>query len=321
MSIVKFRFENCRVNMDGTNMKSVQFKTAPGITAYSLRNALAVMLGELPVTFLQPKSGNMNAMRNTPAGGVTQWWVKNELIRLHTMLYDMAKSARIVYDADYSRLNRYKEVISAQRCGEQKEQCYGKVGPSDIQFNGKTYENTDHNYPFTYSAMRDLFYPVWEEFEYVAVSVCKKDLRSMTGWDVLTAMAQEYQNGNVSVCTLQYHMEESSESLIRKFSEILKSGKISETGSIIRNKVDVLFQQYSFAPRTPAECTVRMSGDIYIDVNEEHYQRFVNGCGYSTLDLGVITLLEGESGDNSKFDSIEETHGIPPVETPEIIVG
>ena len=64
-----------------------------------------------------------------------------------------------------------------------------------------------------------------------------------------------------------------------------------------------------------------MSGDIYIDVNEEQYQRFVNGCGYSTLDLGVITLLEGESGDNSKFDSIEETHGIPPVETPEIIVG
>jgi hypothetical protein len=64
-----------------------------------------------------------------------------------------------------------------------------------------------------------------------------------------------------------------------------------------------------------------MSGDIYLDVNADIYQRFVNGCEYSTLDLGIITLLEGESGDNSKFDSIEETHGIMPVETPEIIVG
>ena len=328
MSIVKFRFENCRVNMDGTNMKSVQFKTAPGITAYSLRNALAVMLGELPVTFLTSKPGNMKNMRNTPAGGVTQWWVTDELIRLHTILYDMAKSARIVYDADYSLLNRYKEVISAQHCGEQTNDCcIHQASELDIWFNGKLYPKTGHNHPFTYSEMRDIFYPLWEEFEYVAVAVCKKDIRSMSGWGVLETMAQEIQHGNGAANTLMTHMESSDKYLIRRFAEILKSGVLysgreNSAGSLITNtKTDVILRQYSFAPRTPAKCTVRMSGDIYLDVNSNIYQRFVNGCEYSTLDLGIITLLEGESGDNSKFDSIEETHGIMPVETPEIIVG
>ena len=321
MSIVKFRFDNCRVNTYGTNMKSAQFNADIGISAYSLRNALAVMLGELPVTFLKPTSGNMNTMRNTPAGGVTQWWVTDELIKLHSALYGLAKSARVVYDADYSKLKRYREIISAQRCGEQREQCYGQVGPSDICFNGKTYEGTNNNRPFTYSAMRDVFYPVWDEFEYVAASVCKEDIRAMSGWDVLGRMTAEFHNGSPAVGTLIAHMEASDKSLVKRFAEVLKTGYLESSGSLIRNKTDVLLRQYSFNPRTPAECTVRMGGFLYIDIPRDMYERLIRGSGYSTLDLGMITLLEGESGDSSEFNDIGQTGGVPPVGTPEIIVG
>ena len=255
-------------------------------------------------------------------GGVCNAWATDAIIKKHTEFYALAKTAKIVYETDVSSkaMNNYSETLSAPHSGEQGRDCDSPHN-SDIEFNGTLYENADHTQRFTFSTLQDVFWPVWDSFFPLAIRVCKCDIRNYDGWRVLTELTHAYSSGDAEVAQLVAKMESTGIDRFGKFIDIIKTGKIKSARSLIRNGETLLIRDASFAPRRPAKCRARLDGWIYLDVDKPLFEEFMNGCRYSTLDNGMLTIVENKSGKDSPYYTIDEITGESPLETPDIIVG
>ncbi|MCQ2210074.1 MAG: hypothetical protein MJZ34_07255 [Paludibacteraceae bacterium] len=304
MPILRMRFENVHYYYGSKNTISEQFNTGKlGITDYELRNVFANMLNVCPISFLPPKNPNDSSKKKVGDCYVS-WFATNELIKKHKELYELAKSALIKYNdnADDDRFLKMKETVSTLHCGEQDKGGEGK-GSEIIHFHGQTF-TPKNNRPLTLGALYDIFFIVWDEFVNIVTKICNDDIHNLRPWeDIMTKLYEEYHKHNDLVVNFIDKINgKDYPCCMYKLATCVKTGNVAD--STIRNDSKTIISDFSMSPRFPQKSTIRMDGEIYIEVSEEMKNEFLNGCGYATLGNGFIEIEK-----TNKFENHYEVYG------------